>query len=352
MANKRRSPSSRVAKPTLRPRPIIRKARPRARTSSSMRSLDAVASAYARLLTDPCNGPLVHPIYAGGEGGYLARYEKDFISLPNAIATSTAGAICWTPALLCSPTVDSTDFQNGVSHSSVYLAADASNPTTGALTDTTACNWINYKDGQPGFDQLSTMAGGVRCVAACMQITFPGTELQRSGVVSLAQLPDANAVLRTGSHVNPAVSFTVGGMRAVSPVVSRTPETTMEVKWKPSIGDQAYKTPDAVSHSDTSRHSCLTATWSGIPAGVGMRIRMVAVYEWVPRAANGLMNSNESRARTPYTLDQVLNYLDMSGNWVYGSMRYASMAYKAYQTLLGSQSSRGMGGGRIAYGEL
>lgn len=341
MATKRRPQKAKKVKP--QPKPVVRRVRKRAMGHR----LDPVASSYAHLLNDPCNAPLCHPVYAGGEGGYLARYEKDYIVNQYGIA-NTAGAICFTPALLCNHPVNTVVFANSTAHSAVYLASSSSSPATTPVVDNTACEWYSDNGGQPGYDQLITMAGGVRCVAACMQITFPGTELNRSGIVSLAQLPDAAAVLRSGSDAGPAATFTVGELRSVSPMVSRTPETTLEVKWKPSFSDQRFKTPNVTSHTDIAQHSCLTATWSGIPASTGMRIRVVAVYEWVPKASNGLMNSNESRARTPCTLDQVLNYLDQAGNWVYGSMKYTAAAYKAYQTLLGT----GARSGRITYGEL
>lgn len=67
--------------------------------------LDKAASDYARLLVDPETAPLVHPIFAGGEGGYLFRAESTFSALGTG-AANTGGVFHWTPNAIGSNGLD------------------------------------------------------------------------------------------------------------------------------------------------------------------------------------------------------------------------------------------------------
>jgi len=60
--------------------------------------LDSSASDYAKLLADPINAPLVHPVYAGGDGGYLIRFDTTFSWAIG--PTETSGYVHWTPGAM------------------------------------------------------------------------------------------------------------------------------------------------------------------------------------------------------------------------------------------------------------
>jgi len=70
--------------------------KPRAKAVTT--ALDSSATDYARLLADPINAPLVHPVYAGGDGGYLIRFDSTFTT--TAGATDTSGYLHWTPGAM------------------------------------------------------------------------------------------------------------------------------------------------------------------------------------------------------------------------------------------------------------
>lgn len=76
----------------MRKSPRSRKA---PRKTRQLLPLDKPALEYANLLVDPCTAPLVHPIYAGGDSGYLFRAESTFSWASD--ATQTAGVLHWTP---------------------------------------------------------------------------------------------------------------------------------------------------------------------------------------------------------------------------------------------------------------
>lgn len=77
--------------------------------------LDKDAASYAALLADPINAPLVHPIYTGGDGGYLLRADSTFNV--GAGVTDNSGYLHWTPGAI------------GPSGSDLVFAATASSGT-------------------------------------------------------------------------------------------------------------------------------------------------------------------------------------------------------------------------------
>nr|WRQ65689.1 hypothetical protein [Tolivirales sp.] len=67
-------------------------------------TLDNAAAQYALLLKNPTSAPLVHPIYAGGEGGYLFRAQTTFTL--HGTDGATAGYLHWTPGAIGSDGID------------------------------------------------------------------------------------------------------------------------------------------------------------------------------------------------------------------------------------------------------
>lgn len=268
--------------------------KPRQKLNGRLSGLDTAAYAYARLLADPCNAPLVHPIYPGGDSGNLFRSES-VISVGYG-ATSTAGAFHWTPGYL-----------NGTQDNILWMDAATSS------TSVTASNLGAYA---PGYTFLSNNTRAVRCVAACMKITYGGSEASRSGRVHYGQ--------SSASYITTGQSNTVDQVATSLQHYSRTPPDTIELVWKPNIGDCAFTDPTANDVPAVhSQKAALTFAWANIPPSTGMIIHMTAVYEWQPLSGLGMGHNNLGKARSRNTLDDVIDALISAG---YGFVRNAGSA--------------------------
>lgn len=244
--------------------------------------LDTAAAQWAALLNDPCNGTLTHPIYAGAEGGALIRVENEF-TLFNS-GTDVCGMFAWVPGQ-CGTTA----------------AAQ-----TGGTNPATLITLADYSTNVPGYTFLRNNSSSARCVAACAQLYWPGTELNRQGFVAGGQISGA-----TYLDARAAAAMSPDTLRTLLPNRLRMPDGAFEVKWCPSAGDTRWVDPnDSDVGADINTKTAIAFSVNGIPVSTGVRIRCVAVYEYLPKYGNGVVQPFNSRARSSSTLDDVINYLD------------------------------------------
>lgn len=225
------------------------------------------ASQYAALLADPCTQPLVHPV-GPGNGGFLVRVESDYI-IGNG-ATATAGFLRWAPGAL----VKGTTGDAGLAY-----ATGTTDLATLTAIGTSADTYL------PAYTYLTTNARSQRCVAACIQLMWPGTELNRQGIVSGTVAPMETIIQGD--------SVTVANIRAGSGFTQRMPTEKMEIKWSPAPADLLYENLEG-NIASQSGHNALIVTWAGIPVSTGVRLRLVAVYEWLPRTVNGFVTTADA----------------------------------------------------------
>lgn len=247
------------------------------------KSLDSAGLAYAALLADPCNAPLVHPTYSGTEGGYLVRADT-FITIGIA-AAATSGYLQWTPGYL-------SDTNSGL------IYADGPNAAAGQLSVAPADISL------PGLTFLKSNADAARCVAACMKVSFPGTEASRSGRVHYGQTTSSLMALG-GTYAPDAVAQAL-------PFFERTPADIIELIWKPNDADQLFMKPGISSVNDSAKNNkcaSLCVAFAGLPATVGLTFHFTAVYEWQPGYSVNLANPNLSKSPSNNSLDEVVNYL-------------------------------------------
>lgn len=247
--------------------------------------LDRQAMAYAMLLADPCGAPLAHPVYAGGDGGYLFRAES--FTTVGTSAGHTAGTVLFTPGAINA---------SGTELLTTSAIAGSSGATAAALDIT------------PGKTFLTDNASNVRCVAACMKVSFPGAESARSGRIHFGQV--------SGSTYSLGDVFTPDGLAQALPHYTRTPAGEVEIIWKPNSGDQMFTNPARtadVTFQDRDRRAAIAVAFAGLPAAVGVTVRLTCVWEWQPKIGRGMSNPTLSRSTAAATLDQVLNYLAERG---------------------------------------
>lgn len=280
-------------------------------------ALDKASLDYAALLADPCNGPLVSGPFGDGSGGIVARYERDIII--NNTATDVAAAFIWSPALL--------------------NAQVSSVPIT---NDSAAITFIPISTPDiPALSFMTTNAGHCRCLAACVQVYWPGTELNRSGIVSVGQFPS--------DIVTDAVVSTAD-LRTASPYVERMPAGMVELKWRPTAYETTWQRPGVIAETATEwdKFTSLVVSAAGIPVSTGIRVRMVGVYEWVPRpgTGSGLTTIHRTTVKTG-SLSSILGALDRTGDWMYNGAMKAGHALSSLAHGVGAIASLTNGATRL-----
>lgn len=280
--------------------------------------LTKAASDYARLLTDPCNAPLVHGVYPGTGGGIVSRFETDFI-IGNGI-NETAATCVWVPGmnLLFSP--------------GTTLLNDAQLYTYA----------LGNQQTMPGYNFLATIAGSFRCVAACMQVTYPGAELDRSGIVSLG-ICDSAALVQNLPSAQGGKSLTtnVSQIRSMAQHTERTPATMAEIVWMPGEMDGQNFSFESTSGSPPPAYpvagdglayqgrnslvfSAAALTSVNLSNSVGMRVRLVYVCEWTPKVNQGLVASIQSQF-SPNSVAEILSRLSRANpGWYIHAARAAA----------------------------
>lgn len=266
------------------------KARGGRRRAPRSLGLDAAAAAYARLIADPCNAALVHPIYPGSAAGFLFRAESFFGVGTN--TGETAGYVHWTPGYV---NANNTELLIGNSNSGAGAAAATPNASS------------------PGKTFLGANAKGVRCIAACMKVTFAGTESARSGRIHYGQTQSG--------MIDNGQTITADGVAQTLQNFSRTPTDTVEIVWKPEIGDTEFNDPtEAAGALIKDRKGALTFAFAGLPTAVGFTVHLTAVYEWTPAVSGGIGHNTNGKPLSSNSLDDVLTTLQRAGvSFVHGA---------------------------------
>jgi hypothetical protein len=263
--------------------------------SKFRRGLDAQARKLAALIADPCAGPLVEPIYLGETDGFLTRFETDII-ISNG-ATESAAAFAFVPGAIGAT--------GGAGAFGSWMNANAAAMTN----DGVVTGFQNTAANQPGITMLSGNSRAVRVVAACLQVYYPGSELNRAGIIGVGQCSASTFASNTSA----------GSLRTLAPYVARMPSTYMEVKLKPSDGEASWSDPGAsTTLTDFENYQALFVSLGGGPLATGIRVRCVAVYQWIPSTSSGLIAPATSNPSSSSMRD-VLSYLQSAGNWMYAN---------------------------------
>lgn len=245
--------------------------------------LDAQGAAYAKLLADPCNAPLVHPVYGGTNGGLLMRARSVFSVNTN--ATATAGYLHWTPGAI------------GTATTELLGAEYATTGTSGVAIAIGAA---------PGKAFLATNSASYRPVSACLQVYYLGSETSRSGFVLLDNT--------LGGLIDIGGSYSTDFLSKTLSSYARTPGSCLEAVFKPAMGDETWIDAGAATAAvDKDRRGAVTIAWGGLPAGVSLSIVLTAVYEWVPNPVSGLASSTSSRSSSRNDMREVMDFLVSRG---------------------------------------
>jgi hypothetical protein len=231
---------------------------------------------------DPCGGPVVHPGFAGASPGLVQRSES--FTTHGTQGTTTAGVFHWVPGY---PNAGNTE----------VLIQESANGSTASATIVQASS--------PGKTFLAANSRAVRCIAACLRVTFPGAESARSGRVHFGHT--------TGGLIDLGNSISPDGTAQALTNFTRTPPEAIEIVWKPSAADQDFCDPsESASAPIRDRRSALTVAFAGLPVSVGLTFHMTAVYEWLPTIGLGIA-SDINQVGSANSLDDVLRWVGQTG---------------------------------------
>jgi hypothetical protein len=254
--------------------------------------LDALGLAYAKLLSDPCGAALTHPVYAGADSGFLVRADSVFSV--GGDAGQTSGVLHWTPGYINS------------NNTELLFAAGTSGGTA------------TVSSSGPGKSFLGANAAGARCIAACMKITYPGSESSRAGRLHYGHT--VASIIDAGDPV------TVDSVAPILQHYTRTPPEMVEVVWRPGVADMEFNDPNVSSNAQLrDRKSSITAVWAGLPAATGLTFHFTAVYEWIPRTTTGISTNTNGKSSSRNTLDDVVDAIQATGfTWVRNAAAHAA----------------------------
>lgn len=287
--------------------------------------LDAGATAWAKLLADPCNAPLAHSIFPGTAGAQIARFESDTLVFNS--ATDVGGLVAFVPG-----------------------TATVLVNTVGVTGDTSGTTLSQNIAMMPGYSFLSANAASVRCVGACMQIMYAGTELNRQGVIGTG-VGSATWLIRNIATADGGgnVGTSTSQVRQLCQNTCRTPTDMCEVIWRPGTGDGRFS--EQIFREDINAFEFRTASmadknaiWAsiaGIPVSTGVRVRIVAVYEYTPANNTSMVSSVETPISRNSVNDVLIALDNMLPNWFFDGYKKVKPWVNMVSTIAGKVAKIG-----------
>jgi len=242
--------------------------------------LDSPALKWANLLKNPRLGELTRPIY-NGMGGQLFRGTSTVMFAGNG-TTENAGNFVLVPA--------------------VAPGSITSNKVAGSIIATPT-----FYIGGPGATFISNNATTYRAVAAMMEVTYLGSELNRSGTLSFGILP-ANEVV-PGNPINLDVLSTF------VPHTDRVDDSTHSMRWFPGSTDHEYRAAGDLSFS-AGTNAIVMVVQNMLPAAFSFRVEMTVVYEYTLNRTTGQTQELTAHHGSQNTAEHVVQALHKSGTWL------------------------------------
>jgi len=264
----------------------------------------SLVAGHLNMLVDPCAAELKTSVYRG-RGGYMMRLST--VAAIDA-AAGQAGIAAWHPGAA------NVSYKNGVTPSTPFTATWGA--TSGSMIAPVGV--------------LPTIASGVRCVAACMTVTYVGAELNRGGMVCATVGPAGEVLLPTPTTVNEKFDLATA--------TERSPSGSFEIKWAPSPMDEEYVD---INGAPSDYFNDRTALLLGFIAGdtpLFFRVRMTAIYEYLPRAGKNVPLPPAVNRTVPGGLEKLVNAASKIEHFVTNVSHAAAGAYGAYRAMKNSTS--------------
>nr|WPR18305.1 MAG: hypothetical protein [Chemarfal virus 165] len=289
---KNRTPKS--SKRTLSVRPRM--------ASAITRGMDTLALKYIQLLKDPCSAPLawsVSPL----SGSFISRYAAEYV-YTNSSGVARDFAFQLAPG----------DWM-GASAQAGFLTGE--NATVGdPLTFTGRM--------LPGRATLAGYASSAKLIAACVDVRWGGTELNRAGIVG--KYTSGGKLVEFGD--TPYATDLLANCFKVE----RMPDHGLTLRWRPNAhGDQQTQDPGVFIALKGTDKSSFGIVIPSLAAAQSISYRVTTVYEWTPIMTAGQpIAPYTERSIVPY--QSVVHALDTDHGWLDRISHYADLAGRAFKT--------------------
>lgn len=241
-------------------------------------------TAYQRMLSDPCNSPLVPGLYGTSEG-YLSRFHS--IVAPQAVGglAPRAGVILWCPKFH-NPGKYGTDISTvagtaGADYNLIVITTDASGSPlnfhgygVGGTEVLTPGATYNPSRSQSFVDPAWAFVAGLTCsdartLSACIRMSYTGTMSATQGMVAHIDVPLSFV---TDTLIDGAAnsSLTVDYLFATSQKVMRTSLEAVEQKWIPSEDGIFLSAASASNVRDIDSDVLISSTKGATPPTTGV----------------------------------------------------------------------------------
>lgn len=269
----------------------------RPRRPRQMSDVDVRVIGHTNMVLDPCHSTITQTAYRG-QDGFVQRFAKT-----NTLSLTTEQTFIYIfyPA-----------------YNSIYQAAVA--------TPSTAIGPITYSLAGPGQPFLLANADAQRTVAACAEIDYTGTELNRQGLLYMGVVK--------ASIFGDAV--TVDQITALVGHPVRVPDKTASVKWMPAPADEEYWRTGAGQPEAFGDRNVMVIVGTGFTSAVAFQLTSTLIAEWQPSQGLGIAATNPNTADAPAGMELVRTNLAEAGNFWVSTAQGAERAYqigrKAYYT--------------------
>lgn len=291
MVAKKQTPRKRAARTRRGPQRITRQV---------MTSTATQEQKLLRLIQDPCEAEMVTG-YALTSTGLVQRFTK-FIT--PAAATENAFAYVWNPT---------SQLSNGIYQK---LATGG-----GAAANTQAPG--------PGEVFFENNAEAVAALAACIEVLYTGTLVNRKGYIGVCQAShNVMEAIMTGTTDLPTL---LTYCQAVVPV----PSHKVDIKWSPSMRHFTANggTTEATSGNDNS----LMVVAIGVNPN-DFVVRFTGVYEYIPKFTLGAPAARVTKVYPVGVGERIISALDRSGTWWHNLGQAAGSALR-----MGYRAAYGIG---------
>lgn len=262
------------------------------------------------LIMDPCNGKLVNG-FGMSSKGIVQRFTGNFVP---GVATDTAGYFSFDPAQFGGAALR-------------WGASNSSGTAPGALSSSPA----------PGSTFLDVQSEWCSPVAACMEVFYTGSALNRSGLIAVGQAPTAAVFDLFSTLQTPDNVITM--CQGQSPL----PSSTVEIKWSPGLTN--FVGGMSAAETDYSREgNAMFVAFRGVKMS-DIVIRVTIVVEYTPKQGSGIPYPPVGQVIKPGTGERIVSALGSAGTWwnnldhFMGGMARAARAVGRYgpaaATLLG-----------------
>lgn len=225
-------------------------------------------SPLARLITNPCNGSLVVGPQIGTTGGFVSRFQSNYMFGKTAGQDTVLLGLC--PTALTSLTADASP---QTFRASAVKWAGGTYSGGGFVSGGGLMNQIN--GWCPGSTYLETNARRYRPLAACLQIMAMAPLQTQTGVLFAGECSHDDL-----SGANPNIDSFLDSSRRVV----KATDGGLEVVWRP---DEESTTPFNMGSSRPNGDDrAIYVGGTGLTAATGVMVRLVVVWEWWPFLAN------------------------------------------------------------------